>query len=184
MWFLHGGLILVLATAVYCIHITRREFQTRDTFRPSIVATVWVLYIVHAALTVAAVWLRVWPLPLSKALSIVAGVALFAAGVAFDLAGVAAFRSFRRMSGLVADRLVTTGAYRFSRNPQNVGLGLAYVGLGLIGRSGYALLLALVFWGIFLAYVPSEEQLLERLYGDQYRRYRQRVPRILGLPRS
>jgi protein-S-isoprenylcysteine O-methyltransferase Ste14 len=73
--------------------------------------------------------------------------------------------------------------YRWSRNPQNVGWGVALVGIALCGGSGAALLLTSVFWIAFRAYIPIEESLLERVYGDEWRRYREIAPRFFGRPR-
>jgi protein-S-isoprenylcysteine O-methyltransferase Ste14 len=66
--------------------------------------------------------------------------------------------------------LITTGIYAYSRNPQNLGWGVALFGVALIRRSGFALLLALLFLCFFRRYVHAEERYLERMFGDDYRR--------------
>ncbi len=90
------------------------------------------------------------------------------------------FRSFRRTWGLENDRLVTTGIYRFSRNPQTVGAVLFLAGASLAGRSMVAALLVTLLWVASLIWLPVEEKALERLFGDQCRRYRNTVPRTVG----
>lgn len=64
-------------------------------------------------------------------------------------AGIVEFRSLQRVSGRRMDQLITTGIFRWSRNPQNVGWALALFGLAIAGRSGAALLLAALFWIMF-----------------------------------
>ena len=72
--------------------------------------------------------------------------------------------------------------YRWSRNPQNVGWTLFLAGLGLAARSGLVLLLAGFFWVTFALYVSAEEEFLERIFGDAYRRYRRSSHRYFGPP--
>lgn len=116
-------------------------------------------------------------------LTTVAGAVLVLLGLALYAAASVAFQSLKRMSGLDATRLVTGGIYRWSRNPQNVGWTLVLLGASLASASGMALLLAALFWLSFGAYLPLEEELLERLYGDAYAPYRARTARYFGRPR-
>lgn len=76
--------------------------------------------------------------------------------------------------------LVTSGPYRYSRNPIYLGAFLQYLGLALAFGS---------LWLIFGAVsslilinrliVPQEEKLLGALFGESYAAYRQRVRRWL-----
>jgi protein-S-isoprenylcysteine O-methyltransferase Ste14 len=76
--------------------------------------------------------------------------------------------------------LVIAGLYRYVRNPQYVGVVLVVVGEGLLTGAavlfGYAALLA-VGYHLFVRYY--EEPTLGRLFGEQYARYREAVPRWL-----
>ena len=92
------------------------------------------------------------------------------------------FRSLARISGRRRDRLVRTGVYRWTRNPQNVGWGLLLLGVAIYGQSAAGLLLAVEFWIAFRLYVPWEEQFLERTYREDWQRYRETTPRFFGLP--
>ncbi len=74
--------------------------------------------------------------------------------------------------------LVTGGVFRFSRNPIYFGLTAAYLGIALRMRSipGLALLpVALALTDRLV--VDPEERYLERRFGDEYRAYRDAVPR-------
>ena len=101
-------------------------------------------------------------------------------GAVLYLAGIGAFGSFQRMSGLDSSRLVTTGIYAWSRNPQNVGWTLFLVGFGVAARSGVALLLAGLFWLAFRSYLPLEEEMLRQRFGSEYEEYCKRVRRYFG----
>ena len=76
--------------------------------------------------------------------------------------------------------LVTTGIHGWSRNPIYVGMFLLYVGIGLVVRSPWILILALPL-AITIRYgvVAREEAYLERRFGDAYRDYKARVRRWL-----
>jgi protein-S-isoprenylcysteine O-methyltransferase Ste14 len=76
--------------------------------------------------------------------------------------------------------LVTTGIHGRSRNPIYVGMLLFLVGVGLVMRSPWILLLAVpVAMTIRYGVVAREEVYLERRFSDAYRAYRARVRRWL-----
>lgn len=137
-----------------------------------------------AALVLGFIAQVLWPLPLlthGTAARIVGGI-LAAAGLALS---AWVMRSFGRASTPVTPwkesrRLVVSGPYRFSRNPDYVGQALLTAGLALLLGAPWALLalppaLLLVRYGV----IAREERYLERRFGDDYRRYRQQVRRWL-----
>lgn len=76
--------------------------------------------------------------------------------------------------------VVTTGPYRFTRNPIYVSFSLVYIGVALWGNTLWPfLLLPLVFLVMQLGVIAREEVYLERIFGDEYREYRRRVQRWL-----
>lgn len=127
-----------------------------------------------------------WLLPLSflspipLALRIVTGIALFALGIASAISGN---RAFKRIGTNVnpmqpALALAGEGIFAHLRNPMYVGMGLAVLGIAI----GFALewtLFALVVGALVMHFgvVLREERYLERKFGDDYRRYKQSVPR-------
>lgn len=96
---------------------------------------------------------------------------------------VAAVRGFARAGTPVpgtrpTSALVTTGIHGWSRNPIYVGTLLVYVGVGLIVRSSWILILVLpVAVTMRYAVVALEEAYLEERFGDAYRAYKARVRR-------
>lgn len=74
--------------------------------------------------------------------------------------------------------IVSSGPYRFSRNPLYLALTLMYLGLTLIINTFWALvLLPLLLWLVHSGVVRREERYLERKFGEEYRRYLRQVRR-------
>jgi protein-S-isoprenylcysteine O-methyltransferase Ste14 len=101
------------------------------------------------------------------------GVVLFAAGVTLRIWPV--FVLGNRFSGLVAIQaghtLVTTGIYRFVRNPSYLGLLTMMVGWSLAFRSLVGVLLAALLVPPLIARMHAEERLLREHFGAQYDAY-------------
>jgi protein-S-isoprenylcysteine O-methyltransferase Ste14 len=76
--------------------------------------------------------------------------------------------------------LITSGIYRYTRNPIYVGWTLLYLGVAVIAGLGWSLVLAIPVW-ILMDYgvVRREEAYLERLFGGDYLEYKRRVRRWL-----
>ena len=108
-WILYVGLGVVLVLGVCAIQAVRREYRTAGVLSPLTVTAVWVLYALHGAILALGAWHGVWPVPVPRTLALAVGGTLTVAGLAFAVAGTAEFRSFRRMSGMLSNRLVTSG---------------------------------------------------------------------------
>lgn len=126
-----------------------------------------------------------WLFPLSLlaiplALRVLIGAGLFALG---GLSALTGNRAFKRIGTNVnpmqpALALAAQGIFAHLRNPMYVGMGLAVLGIAI----GFALewtLFALVVGALVMHFgvVLREERYLERKFGDDYRRYKQSVPR-------
>ena len=74
--------------------------------------------------------------------------------------------------------LVTMGPFRFTRNPLYVGVTLCYVGIALAFQSLWALALLVVVLAVMhRGVIEREERYLERKFGADYLRYKERVRR-------
>jgi protein-S-isoprenylcysteine O-methyltransferase Ste14 len=178
----YAPLLLLVLLAVFCVWRADREYVHQHRLSLTTVVATWLLHLLHASLVGVAAWQSIWALPIGSTLALALGVALLAQGLGFAIAVALGFGSVQRLAGTASDRLVCSGVYRYSRNPQSVGWMLALGGIAVLGRSGLALLLVVLFWGIFLIYAAMEERHLERVFGEEYRRYRDRTPRYLGFP--
>jgi len=120
--------------------------------------------------------------PLS-ALPVVLGTLLTIAGLGLVGWTVAMFRS--RGEGTLAPwdptrRLVIVGMYRYVRNPMISGVLCALLGEAVLLGSLAVLIWFAVFFLLNAVYIPlSEERGLEQRFGDEYRRYKENVPRWL-----
>jgi protein-S-isoprenylcysteine O-methyltransferase Ste14 len=138
-----------------------------------------------------------WPLfRIGLGLTILLGVMSFAAAPHYDLQ--AAFGVPLALAGLGLtvygyfdlgidntygsdDGLVTSGLYRYSRNPQYVASIVGFLGLGVAAASMPVALLCVLAIGVYMLLPLAEEPWLERTYGASYRRYKQRTPRFLSV---
>jgi protein-S-isoprenylcysteine O-methyltransferase Ste14 len=76
--------------------------------------------------------------------------------------------------------LVTSGIYRYTRNPMYLGLTMVLIGCALLFGSLGALLPIPVFLLIIeFRFVRGEERFLEEIFGDTYLEYKRRVRRWL-----
>jgi protein-S-isoprenylcysteine O-methyltransferase Ste14 len=76
------------------------------------------------------------------------------------------------------EQLVTTGLYRFSRNPMYVAVVMILFGWAALFHSAAMLVYALaVAAGFHLRVVFGEERWLKRAHGETWVRYEARVPR-------
>jgi hypothetical protein len=102
------------------------------------------------------------------------GYALLLAGGALHLWAKGCLR--------INQEVTTSGPYRFTRNPfylANLGID---VGICVVSGRWWLVFLAAPLWAfVYRRTILREEQQLEALFGDRYRTYRERVPRLLPL---
>ena len=110
-------------------------------------------------------------------LRLIIGIPLALTGGMLALWGIATV-GWKITSGQ-RDRLVSTGPYRFTRNPQYVGDIAFLVGVGVMGNSAFLWIANLLMVLVFVVAPMTEEPWLEEQYGDAYRELRRRVPRFL-----
>jgi protein-S-isoprenylcysteine O-methyltransferase Ste14 len=136
-------------------------------------------------LSIATLW--AWPRPEPPRLLLwVAAVLLAAASVAVMLACQRALgRQFAYQARLVeGHRLITTGPYRYVRNPIYTalfGLGLA-TGL-VLSRWPVVPIFAVLYAAGTVIRVRSEERLLRAEFGPEFEDYARRVPAFVPIPR-
>ncbi len=126
----------------------------------------------------------VWPLPLSfgGAVRYGLGALLFAAGIVLMAGAIGLFRRSGQNPAPweSTPEIVSTGVYRFTRNPMYVAMGLLQAGIGLALENGWIVVLVPVVWGvIYLIAIRHEEAYLERTFGSAYTDYKAAVRRWL-----
>ncbi len=115
-----------------------------------------------------------------RSCDILSGSAAAVLGASLGLATILALK--RAGTQLRPDRpttaLVTSGPFRYTRNPAYVGATLIYVGAALAARSVPALtFLPIALVVLERGVVEREERYLEQRFGDAYRSYKAAVPR-------
>ena len=148
---------------------------------PGVVARPPLLYAVAFVLALVGRWF--WPAPIfGPAVALWSGLVLVALGVGTAIWG----RRTMQAAGTNIDparpttAIVTSGPFRFSRNPLYLALTVLYLGLTLAVNT---------WWGVFVlvplliimhrGIVLREERYLEVKFGESYRQYRSKVRRYL-----
>lgn len=111
------------------------------------------------------------------------GWILFAGGVALTLYLIVAL-GVRRSHGRQVNVLRQSGFYRLTRNPQIVAFLVAMIGYGLLWPTWQHLGSLILFGLLTHMMVLTEEEHLRDVFGEEYVRYCQRVPRYLKLRRN
>jgi protein-S-isoprenylcysteine O-methyltransferase Ste14 len=122
------------------------------------------------------------PVGLSTGLRIAASVATAVASLA--LMGDA-IRVFRRTGQdprpwEPTPEIISTGVYRFTRNPMYVGMALLQIAIGIGLANGWIIIFVpVVLAAVYATAVRHEELYLQRKFGDVYIRYKATVRRWL-----
>jgi len=149
---------------------------------PGVIVMPPFLYLGVFLVALLAQWLAPLPIFPTTAIAVALGLSLAVVAIAVARWGrrtmTAAGTNVRPTRP--ATTIVTTGPFRFSRNPLYVSLTLLYLGLTTAVNTWWGLvllvpLLATMHFGVVL----REERYLERKFGEPYRQYRSRVRRYL-----
>ena len=111
------------------------------------------------------------------------GAALIVIGEAIRLAGVAAAGTVTRRRSRNVQRLVTYGAFAWSRNPLYNGNFLIWMGFVVISGVLWFLPVAILIFAIeYTLIVRYEEGVLESIFGSEYLSYKSRTSRWFPRP--
>ena len=151
--------------------------KTTDT--AGVIAPPPVIYL--TSLVIGLVFRALVPTPfLPRGLAFMLGAILIAIAVWLSVWGVRVMHraGTSEKTSLPTTALVTTGPFRYSRNPLYVSLTLAYLGIAVAAQSLWALALLIVVLAVMLrGVIGREERYLERRFCEDYLRYKGRVRR-------
>lgn len=122
--------------------------------------------------------------PLLAGPSLVLGLCLAIAGLLIIVLAILQFRRARTTVNPLrpdkASQLVDNGIFRFSRNPMYLGMAVILLGWVSMVGSVLAMIWVLAFVGyITLFQIRPEERAMQKLFADDFTRYRQQVRRWL-----
>lgn len=140
----------------------------------------WVWYLSYF---IAALWLSFFEspveMPLNDILWKILGFLFIVMGGGLGFWAFITFRSVRRVSGEKIDTLITWGPYHYVRNPQYTSLMLFLSGITLIQNSLYFLFFSIMEVATFHIITLLEEKKLEKIFDEEYVKYKRKVPRYL-----
>lgn len=147
--------------------------------RPGVIAPPPVIYLGCLLLGLVADYFSPFAV-LPQIVQYVLGVVLIpVAGIVAALTFIAFYRARTSPDPYKADTaLVTTGPFRFSRNPLYLAAAILYLGIALTVDSVWVALLLIPGLGIINAgVIAREERYLEAKFGEDYLRYKAAVRR-------
>ncbi|MCW4031365.1 MAG: isoprenylcysteine carboxylmethyltransferase family protein [Candidatus Bathyarchaeota archaeon] len=143
--------------------LTKKENRIANAFfLPMIIS--WV-YAIFLPLQLGTIWLYI-------------GLIIFLFGIVFTITAILTFANSSK------DKVITTGLFRFTRNPTYIGIIIMQTGIGIACTSWLYLLLTVVLIIMFNTVLPSEERYLLYRFGDDYQKYKNRTPRWIGIHKS
>lgn len=116
---------------------------------------------------------------LPTSISLIVGGGIFVGGILIALESILEL-GLDETEGMDGD-LRTGGLYRYSRNPQYVGDTIMTVGFVLLTNSRLVIFLGTLHLAYYVLLPLAEEPWLQEEYGENYREYREAVPRFVGM---
>jgi protein-S-isoprenylcysteine O-methyltransferase Ste14 len=161
-----------LLRAIHSDYKTEAELSKKSVVFVYTFFGLFIMTILNAALYTR--WVFAPKNPLYSAL----GIVFLSVAIILIIGAFIQFRSIKRVSGLQADKVISTGVYRLSRNPQYLAIFLFLAGFSLIHRSIIAFALIPIFILLVNTFiVPGEEKYLEKSLGSDFLEYKKRVRR-------
>jgi protein-S-isoprenylcysteine O-methyltransferase Ste14 len=177
MWVFFLIIILIVLSPIFIrrIHL---DYKTNGELSKKSAIFNFILFGLFFMTTLNAALYTRWVFAPNNLLYKYFGAAFISVGILIITEAFIEFRSFRRVNGLQADKVISTGVYRFSRNPQYLAMFLFLIGFSLIYRSIIAFTLTPIFMVIVnVVIIPGEEKYLEKTLGEKYIQYKKKVRR-------
>jgi len=113
------------------------------------------------------------------------GTAWFYVGLALCVSGVVAWTiAIVNIADIPLGESWTKGLYRYSRHPMILAGFLILIGAGIASASWVFLLLSIVYIILSAILAIAEERSCLKKFGNAYRKYLDKTPRWIGIPKS
>ena len=137
----------------------------------------WICFFAASGLNLALLLLDWNSWVFGGALRFLVGIPLALLGGLLSFWGVVTI-GWKNSSG-VRDGFISSGPYRFTRNPQYLGDNVFFLGLSIVANSELLWIAHALLALVFIIMPLSEELWLKEQYGEEYERYRRNTPRFL-----
>jgi protein-S-isoprenylcysteine O-methyltransferase Ste14 len=113
------------------------------------------------------------------------GTVWFYIGLALSILGLLTWTTaMLNIRNIPVGEAWTKGLYRYSRHPMGLSLFLIFIGAGIASASWLFLLLSIVGTIMSSVSLTAEERFCLERYGDVYRKYMERTPKWIGMPKA
>jgi len=180
--YLGSAFLVLISIFVIFRVIVRLDYKRKGGLTFWSVASEWLLILIWVFFTNSFLPAD-WPMIHVVILLQVIGWICILSGVGIFF-GSFAWLGLQRSHGLKADKIMQSGPYRFTRNPQIVGFCLSMIGFTILWPTWYVLGSLLLLFVFSHAMVITEEEHLLDVHGDKYKQYCKLVPRYVGIPRK
>ena len=182
-YLLSAFFLLFAAYMIFRIFVRRDYLQHKQLSFASttLESLIWLPFFLFPYIYNPRSWPAFWVLEADLPVFLIyAGAILIILGLIMGLTAMA-WLGFRRAFGRQVDRLVQTGFYSLSRNPQVVGFTPLILGIALRWSSWYAAGWLLLYAAMIHMMVLTEEEHLKDVFGEEYVQYCSHVPRYIVL---
>ena len=177
-------LVLNALCAVPMALCVRRDFARLGRVSSPIAIWSGITMYLYGTVTFVLAWLDRGSLSEPSPTSLALGLVMATVGGSLIVAGRREYASRSRVYGLLEDKMITEGIYRYSRNPQYLGFWLLLLAAAIASLSQLAVLPALGFAVIIHCCITRvEEPHLRSAFEEQYVCYYARTARYLRIKR-
>jgi protein-S-isoprenylcysteine O-methyltransferase Ste14 len=106
------------------------------------------------------------------------GLIVYLVGMVFVILAIIGF------AATSVDKPVTTGIFRITRNPMYFGGIFIFLGIALVSLSWIYAIFVLIWLILMIKSISKEESQCLKKYGEAYRKYMNRIPRWIGIPKK
>ncbi len=107
------------------------------------------------------------------------GIILIVFGLIVMVLGMVNFGKFTRTMGTDTKKLITGGLYKFTRNPQYVGYGIAIIGFNIAWYTILSVIAVITYFIMIYITIIIEEKNLLRIYGKEFEEFCTKTPRFI-----
>ncbi|NIS83066.1 MAG: hypothetical protein GTO14_23340 [Anaerolineales bacterium] len=164
----------------------RREYRIEQRVTATLIAGVFFVVLLPLSIIKTSSAIDAWlgiPRIAGELFRYLVGGIVILIGLVFALWSIAVQLTRGRGTPLpmmATQNLLTSGPFRYCRNPMTLGAILLYLGIGIVFGSISAMVIVFFLAGLLILYLKRvEERELEARFGDAYLEYRDQTPFLI-----